>query len=142
MHRYLHKTTTDLPPALLYDAITAIQRWPEWDDTITAAVLKAPVFHGARFTVKPKAGFNRAMMIETADQPDRFVDVAMLVFARVRTARDFTLTNEGTVVSTVIEIWGPLAFLWDRLTARKQAARIHVLTERFLIFATAFSQRN
>ncbi len=138
MRRYLHETTTSLPPERLYRAITAINRWPEWDDALEGAALNAPVFHGMKFLVKPKSGFKRQMLIETADVPDKFVDVAYLFLARVRTARSFTATAEGTVVATAIEIWGPTAFLWDRFTARKQAARLKPLTESFLRFAAAF----
>jgi hypothetical protein len=138
LRRYLHETTSTLPPERLYRAITAINRWPEWDDALVGAVLNAPVFHGMKFFVKPKGGLKLQMLIETADAPDRFVDVAYLFLARVRTARDFTATAEGTVVSTIIEIWGPTAFLWDRYTARKQAARIKPLTESFLRFAATF----
>jgi hypothetical protein len=139
MRRYIHETTTILPPERLYRAITVINRWPEWDDALETAALDAPVFHGAKFFIRLKGGTKRQMLIETADAPDRFVDVAYLPLARVRTARDFTANAGGTLVSTKIEIWGPTAFLWDRTTARRQAARIKPLTESFLKFAETFA---
>jgi len=135
MRRYQFETKTPLAPALLYRAITDINRWPEWNTSFKAAALHVPVFHGGRFSVTLRNGFKIPMLIETADPAERFVDVAILVFARLRTARSFTATDQGTVMSTVIEIWGPSAFLWDRILARDYAKRTEDVTERFLAFA-------
>ena len=44
-----------------------------------------------------------------------------------------------TRVEFVIEIWGPLAFLWDRIVARKLAAGAKTHAERFLSFAETLS---
>lgn len=137
MRRYVHETTTPLSPDRLYLAITDIYRWPEWDGELEATALQAPVRAGARFTLKPKGGPKVSMLVEEADPPHRFTDVALLPLPRMRTSHVFTAAIDGTVVRISIEVSGPLTFLWDRIIARKQAAGAEMQSRRFLAFAQA-----
>jgi hypothetical protein len=53
----------------------------------------------------------------------------------MRTSSEFVPTTGGTHVRVCIEVFGPLAFLWDRLVARKLAADCEQQTRRFIAFA-------
>lgn len=77
------------------------------------------------------------MRIEAAEAPRRFVDLAMLPLARMRTIHEFASVDRDTLVIVVIEVFGPLAFLWDRLVARRQAADTAGQTQRLIAFAEA-----
>ena len=135
MRRYTHETITALQPAQLFRAIADIGRWPEWDRELEATTIDGPVRDGARFTLKPNGGPEVAMLVEAADAPGRFADVALLPLARLRTVHEFTACGAGTAVRTTIEVTGPLAFLWDRIVVRKQAASAEAQTKAFLAFA-------
>ena len=139
MRRYVHETETALPPDTLFRAIAAIDRWPDWDAELEAVAIDEPVRAGARFSLKPKGGPKVRMRIEIAEAPNQFVDVALLPFARMRTSHSFTAAGKGAIVRVVIEVWGPLAFLWDRVVARKQADGAEAQTRRFLAFAQSQS---
>jgi hypothetical protein len=77
------------------------------------------------------------MRVEVADAPRRFADVALLPLARMRTMHEFIPSGAATTVRVTIEVSGPLAFLWDRIVARKQAAGAEAQTRRFVAFAEA-----
>jgi hypothetical protein len=79
-------------------------------------------------------------VIHTPEAPTRFVDLAHLPLARMRTTHELTpLAAGGTSVRIVIEVFGPLAFLWDRLVARGQAAGVVAQTHALAAYAEARS---
>jgi len=77
------------------------------------------------------------MLVEEAAPPRRFTDLAMLPLARMRTSHEFTSLGPETLITIVIEVFGPLAFLWDRLVARGQVADTPRQTQRLIAFAEA-----
>lgn len=135
MKRYSYTTTTRLTPQQLYRAISDIRRWPLWDSELETTVHDGRLEAGTRFTLKPRGGPKVSMTIERAEAPGRFVDLSHLPLAKMRTAHWFTAEPSGTRVDITIEIWGPLAFLWDRIVARKLAAGVAEQTGAFLAYA-------
>lgn len=135
MKRYSYTTMTALPPQRLYHAITDINRWPVWDGELEATAHDGRLEAGAAFMLKPKGGPKVSMTIETAQFPARFIDISHLPMAKMRTSHSFTPEAAGTRVDITIEIWGPLAFLWDRVIVRKLAAGTAGQTRAFLAYA-------
>jgi hypothetical protein len=120
----------------LFEAITDIRRWPEWDAELASIEHDGATLRpGCRFALTPRGGPRVTLVVEAIEAPERFVDVARLPFARLRTTHDFERVAGGTRVRLTIETAGPLAFLWDRLVARKQAAGAAEQTRRFVDFA-------
>jgi uncharacterized protein YndB with AHSA1/START domain len=137
MRRYIHEAIVQTSPEKLFRAITDIPSWPRWDSGLEATTHDGSLAPGARFTLKPKGGPRVALSIEAAEAPRRFVDVAHLPLARMRTAHEFLVEPGGTRIRLTLEVWGPLAFLWDRLVARKQATEAPAQTAAFVRFAEA-----
>ena len=75
------------------------------------------------------------MSIEHAEPPRRFVDVAHLPLGKMRTCHEFIEEGAGTRVRVTLDVWGPLAFAWDRLIARKQAAGAALQVAAFARYA-------
>lgn len=121
MRTYATTATTHLTPSRLYATICDIGRWPEWDTEIEWTRHEGRVEPGVRFQLKPRGGPKVTLEITEASAPERFVDVARLPLARMRTSHEFRRDGDVTTVTQTITISGPLAFLWDRLVARKQA---------------------
>lgn len=107
-----------------------------WDQELESTSIEGPPTVGGRFFLKPRGGPKVAMRIEELSAPTRFVDVANLPLARMRTTHAFCSTASGTEVRVAIEIWGFLSPLWDRLVARKQAAGAATQTAAFLAYAS------
>lgn len=135
MRRYSYTTNTDLPAERLFDAIIAVERWPEWDHELESTRLADEARVGAKFVLKPRGGPKTTMEITVMDRPMRFSDVAHLPLGKMRTDHRFEPGDDGTRVTVTISVSGPLAFLWDKIVARKQAAGAEAQTEAFLSFA-------
>ena len=135
MRRYSYETDTAVSAETLFRAKTDIRRWPEWDSDLETTSFDAPLAAGSPFMLKPKGGPKVAMRIVEVEAPRRFVDLAFLPLAKMRTSTEFLPCANGTRVRVVIEVFGPLAFLWDRLLARKLAADCEHQTSQFIAAA-------
>lgn len=121
MRRYVDETRVPVAAEKIYRALYDVARWPEWDDEIERVTIEGAAVPGAAFVLRPKGGPNVRMKIVAADPPHRFADVALLPLARIQTTHELLAQEDGTLIRSVIEVSGPLAFLWDRLVARKLA---------------------
>jgi hypothetical protein len=119
MRRYSYETDTTVSAEKLFRAKTDIARWPDWDSELETTSFDAPLRAGSPFMLKPKGGPKVAMRIEEVEEPRRF--------------------GSGTRIRVVIEVFGPLAFLWDRIVARKLAADCEHQTKVFAAAAEARS---
>ncbi len=141
MRRYSYETETAVSADKLFRAKTDIAHWPDWDSELETTRLDAPLRAGSPFMLKPKGGPKVAMRIEEVEAPRRFVDLAFLPFAKMRTSTEFlpVASGAGTRIRVIIEVFGPLAFLWDRVVARKLAADCEQQTRQFVAAAEARS---
>jgi uncharacterized protein YndB with AHSA1/START domain len=135
MKTYTHRTTTPVPAARLYDAITDINRWSDWDDGLDWARHESSLAPGAAFRLKPAGAPEVSMEITEASRPGRFADIAHLHFAKLHTSHVFRETDGRTEVETVISISGLLGFFWDRVFVRKHAAEAAAQTQKLIAFA-------
>ena len=87
MRRYSYETETAVSAEKLFRAKTDIAHWPDWDSELETTSFDAPLRAGSPFMLKPKGGPKVAMRIEEVDEPRRFVDLAFLPLAKMRTSR-------------------------------------------------------
>jgi hypothetical protein len=138
MRRYSYETETSVSADKLFRAKADIAHWPDWDSELETTRLDAPLRAGSPFMLKPKGGPKVAMRIEAVESPRRFVDLALLPLAKMRTSTEFLPgASAGTRIRVVIEVFGPLAFLWDRIVARRLAADCEQQTRAFIAAAEA-----
>jgi hypothetical protein len=135
MRRYSYETETAVSAETLFRAKTDIAHWPDWDSELETTSFDAPLRAGSPFMLKPKGGPKVAMRIEQVEEPRRFVDLAYLPLAKMRTSTELLPCASGTRIRVVIEVFGPLAFLWDRIVARKLAADCEHQTRQFVAAA-------
>jgi uncharacterized protein YndB with AHSA1/START domain len=135
MIRHTYETVVSTSPDLLFRAIADVASWPDWDPEIESVEPPSAVAAGTGFALKPRGGPRVRMTIEDVEANRRFVDVSHLPLARMRTSHEFTPEAGGTRVRLTIEVSGPLAFLWDRIVARKQASGAQAQTAAFARYA-------
>lgn len=135
MHRYTYETIVETPPDKLYAAITDISRWPVWALKLEQTTHDGSLQPGAPFTLKPKGGPTVKLTVEVARANAVFSDLAQLPLAKMRTRHEFEPVELGTRVRVTIEVFGLLAFLWDRVVARPQAVGLADRTQAFIRFA-------
>jgi hypothetical protein len=139
MRRYVHETVVHTAPEKLWRAIIDVRRWPEWDSGLEAIELHGELAPGRRYTLKPQGGPAVTMSVEAMEAPSRFVDLAHLPLAKMRGSHEFLAEPAGTRIRSIVEIWGPLAFVWDRIVARKIAQEAGAQTEALVRFAEHLS---
>lgn len=140
MRRYSYETVTDLPPEQLYRAFTDVQSWPQWDDGIEAIILEGPANEGAEFALVPRGRHAVKLKVETMVEPYRFVDVAYLPLAQMRTEHSFIPTPKGTLVRSTVEIRGLFARFWDGAINANYVDGAARQTRRFLAFAANWNK--
>ena len=137
MITYSHSTHADLCSETLYRAMIDIARWPQWDLTLSETAHDGSLEVGSFFTIKPKGRPRLELEIVEASAPAAFVTLARLPLGRIRMRHDFTpQASGGSTVGLRIEVVGPLAWLWDRLVARKLAAGAAEQARAFIAFAS------
>jgi Polyketide cyclase / dehydrase and lipid transport len=132
MRRYSYETETAVSAEKLFRAKIDLAHWPDWDSELETTSFDGPLWVGSPFILKPKSGPKVAMRIEQVEAPRRFVDLAFLPLATMRTSTELPPCAAGTRIRVVIEVFGPLAFLWDRIVARKLAAGCEHQTTQFV----------
>jgi len=140
MRRYSYETVTNLPPEQLYRAFADVQSWPQWDDGIEAIILEGPANEGSEFALVPRGRPAVKLKVEAMVEPYRFIDVAYLPLAQMRTEHSFIPTPRGTLVRSTVEIRGLLAKFWDRTLCATYAEGAAHQTRRFLAFAANWNK--
>jgi len=133
---HIHEFLLDIDRERLFRALADLRRWPEWDDEILSVDCEGQPRAGSRFTLRLKDGSRAALTVEALEPPALFVDRAKLPLARMVSRHEFLPAEDGrTRLRHVIQISGPLAWLWDRLVARKIAAGLPRQAERMAAYA-------
>ena len=133
---HIQECLLDIDRDRLFQALTDLKRWPAWDDDIQAVDCDTPVRAGARFAIRLKDGTTVALAVEALEAPGLFIDQARLPLARMLSRHDLVPAEGGrTLLRHVIETSGPLAWLWDRLVARKIVEGLPRQAERMAEYA-------
>jgi hypothetical protein len=139
MRRHVYEVVVLTTPEVLWSAIADVRRWPDWDAELENTRVTGTIVPGSRFTLKPRGGPVVKMSVEAMEASRRFVDVAHLPLAKMRVSHEFERQPAGTRIRITIEVRGVLAFLWDRLVARKLAEGSAVQMQAFVRFAERLS---
>jgi hypothetical protein len=107
------------PPAAFFARWADMATWPEWNLDTEWVRLDGPFAAGSRGVLKPK-GAPRVKFVIDALVPDReFVDVSLLVGARL-TFRHLVepLAGGGCRVRVAVTMSGPLRWMWARILGK------------------------
>ena len=138
MPRHIHEFTLDIDRDRLFRALADLKRWPEWDDDIEAVEHEGAPEAGSCFTLRLKDGSAVTLTVAAIEPPSIFVDQAKLPLARMLSRHELLPAEGGrTRLRHVITLSGPLAWLWDRLVARKIVEGLPRQTERMAAYARA-----
>lgn len=136
MWKAQYEMVTDVPAQALYRAITDINNWSRWDTGLEYTRLEGKAVPGAGFVLKPKGGRRVRMSIDEA-RPYRLVDTAHLLGAKMRTTHEYLETGGQTTIRFVVEVWGPLGFLWWKLVGVGQIKEAPAQLAAFVAYAGA-----
>jgi hypothetical protein len=111
--RFSTRTTIAAPPQKVWQILTDLPQWPEWNTTVVST--SGQVALGAKVTVTVKANPGRAfpVKVRTLDAPSRMTWVGGMPLGLFAGTRTYTLTpHDGGTEFAMDEVYtGPIAGL-------------------------------
>jgi len=93
----------DVPPARVFAAWAAIDRWHQWDPDTRAATLSGPLHPGARGTLTPTRGRTVTMIVAAVETDRRLYVRCPVLGSTLHFDHRVEPRNEGSIV--VHEVW-------------------------------------
>ncbi|MBI3546477.1 MAG: polyketide cyclase [Gammaproteobacteria bacterium] len=119
----------------MFATIADVDSWNKWDVDLEFTRMDGAAQVGAGFILKPRGGPRIKIFIEEFQTPARFVDVAQLPLAKMRTVHEFIQSGRRTTIRVTIQTWGPLGFFWRKIVAEKQIRSAAAQTAAFVAYA-------
>lgn len=123
---------TKAKPAAIFALWADIDNWADHDDGIEWAKLTDKFVPGGHYAIKPKGGPKVKADILIVEPNQRFVDVSHLPGAKLRFDHSIAQTNNGTSVTIIMTLNGPLAWLWAKMLGKNQQADLEKSTAQLL----------
>lgn len=111
------EVTSTASPQAFFARWADMATWPEWNTDTEWVRLDGPFATGSTGVLKPKGGPKTKFVIEKLTDRE-FVDVSMLLGARLTFHHTVSVVPQGTSVSVAVTLSGPLARLWNLLLGK------------------------
>ena len=122
---------SDASPHAFFARWADMATWPEWNTDLTWVRLDGPFAAGSTGTLKPKGGPRVRFVIDRLVDGREFVDVSLLLGARLTFDHQVSRTPEGqTRVEVAVSLTGPLQLLWKAVLGNGIAASVQPDLER------------
>ncbi|MDX6228814.1 MAG: hypothetical protein QOI76_2204 [Frankiales bacterium] len=109
-----HSTTA---PSAIFARWADMGTWPEWNADTEWVRLDGPFVPGATGVLKPKGGPKVKFVVTTLTDTD-FVDVSLLLGARLTFAHHIVATADGCRVDVEVDLTGLLAPVWNLILGK------------------------
>jgi hypothetical protein len=114
-----HSIETKASPEAIWNIWKDVENWKTWDHGIEYSTIDGPFVAGTTGTLKPKGGPLVKTMLTEVEPLKRFVDESQLCFAKIIVSHELEQVGGKTLVTTQIEMNGPLAFIFAFLIGRQ-----------------------
>src|SRR4051794_27225793 len=113
------RATSSAPTSAFFQRWADMATWTEWNADTEWVRLDGPFATGSTGVLKPKGGPKVKFVIEKLVPDQEFVDVSLLVGARLTFRHLVTRTPEGgSKVDVIVSMAGPLSWLWTRILGK------------------------
>src|SRR4051794_7289579 len=127
-------------PAAFFERWADMETWPEWNTDTEWVRLDGPFAEGATGVLKPRGGPKVRFVVQRLVPDREFVDVSLLVGARLTFAHAVTLRPDGGCdVDVTVSIAGPLRRLWSRILGNGFRATAQADLDRLVAVAESSS---
>jgi len=107
------------PPSAFFTEWADMASWPEWNADTEWVRLDGPFAAGSTGVLKPRGGPRVKFVIQTLVPDREFVDVSLLLGARLSFAHLVRANDDGSsAVDVTITISGPLSRLWAAIMGK------------------------
>jgi hypothetical protein len=111
-------------------------RWLEWDHELSDVKLEGPFAAGTKGALKPKDGPRTRFVLSAVEPLKGFSDTSFLPLASMDFEHKLEPVAEGTRLTHIVTIRGPLTFVWRRVIGRKIAAQLPTAMQTLAQLAT------
>ena len=126
--------TSTADPSALFARWGDMATWPEWNTDTEWVRLDGPFATGSTGVLKPKGGPKTKFVIEKLTDRE-FVDVSMLLGARLTFHHTVAVVPQGTHVAVEVTLAGPLARLWNAVLGKGIKASLQRDLDRLVVAA-------
>jgi hypothetical protein len=109
--------TSTASPAAFFARWADMATWTDWNTDTEWVRLDGPFVQGATGVLKPKGGPKVKFVVETLTDTE-FVDVSMLVGARLTFAHHIVATPTGSRLEISVSLTGPLSPVWKLILGK------------------------
>ena len=111
-----------------------VNNWPKWDKELEYCDLKDDFVQGSKFILKPAGGPKVKIVLSEVIENERFTDYCKFFGATMHDAHYLEHTEDGLLITNIITVKGPLAFVWANLVAKDVAKSVPEQTDRLVNF--------
>ena len=126
--------TCTTAPAAIFARWADMATWPDWNADTEWVRLDGPFVEGATGVLKPKGGPKVKFVVTTLTDTD-FVDVSLLMGARLTFAHHIVATADGCRIDVEVSLIGLLAHVWNMVLGK--GIRTSLQRDLDLLVATA-----
>ena len=113
------QVTSSAPPSAFFAQWADMDTWPEWNTDTEWVRRDGPFATGTKGQLKPKGGPKVRFVLESVVPERDFVDVSLLLGARLTFRHTVTALPEcGCRVDVEVTLEGPLAPVWNLLLGK------------------------
>lgn len=109
----LSHASSSAAPERFFERWADMATWPEWNTDTAWVRLDGPFVTGATGQLKPKGGPTVRFVVEKLTPGREFVDVSMLLGARLTFDHQVTPGPAGCEIDVTVTLTGPLARVWN-----------------------------
>jgi Polyketide cyclase / dehydrase and lipid transport len=111
--------TSSAAPSAFFERWADMATWPEWNTDTEWVRLDGPFAAGSTGVLKPKGGPKVKFVIEKLVPDHEFVDVSLLLGARLTFHHLVTARPDGgSAIDVTVTMSGPLRWLWTRILGK------------------------
>jgi hypothetical protein len=126
--------TSTAAPSAFFARWADMATWPEWNTDTAWVRLDGPFATGATGVLKPKGGPKVKFVVASLTDTE-FVDVSLLVGAKLTFAHAIEATTDGSRVSVEVSLAGPLAAVWNLVLGKGLKASLQADLDRLVATA-------
>jgi hypothetical protein len=109
--------TSTASPAAFFARWADMATWTEWNTDTEWVRLDGPFGQGATGVLKPKGGPKVTFVVEKLTDTE-FVDVSLLLGARLTFAHHIVATPTGSRLEISVSLTGPLSRVWNLILGK------------------------
>lgn len=133
MYKYkIQKSYKNINPSNIWLLWTDVKGWSKWHLNIKSSTAPISFEKGQSFILVPKKGLPAKVKLIEIIEGKSFTDCTLFFGAKMLVKHDMENKEGDLVIKTIIEVIGPLKFIWNKIVVSSVAQSISEETDRLV----------